>query len=1049
MYFIEERIKKLCDELKQYIHSNGENISNYKMKSGNFKGGEHIGLDISDWQEFGCQDRWGGRDYHCWFRTEVKIPPEFHGKTVTFEVKTGREGQWDATNPQFIIYINGKLIQGLDVNHTEIVLTENAVGEEIYTIALHAYSGMQEGLIELNSKVAILNRDVEKLYYNIKVPLEVAGLLDKEDKKSIDILNYLNETVNKIDFRKPLSESFISSILEANEYIENEFYNKYCGNEDVVAVCVGHTHIDVAWLWTLAQTREKTTRSFSTVLNLMKQYPEYVFMSSQPQLYKFLKEEQPELYKEVKERIKEGRWEAEGAMWLEADCNIASGEALVRQVLFGTRFFKQEFGVDNKILWLPDVFGYSAALPQILKKSGIDYFMTTKIGWNEYNKMPYDTFSWRGIDGTEILTHFITARTYSKTGCYGNASTYNGIIGGSQVMGAWASYSQKAVSNEVLIAYGYGDGGGGPTKEMLENSRRLEKGIPGCPKVKLGKALDYFKDMEMNVLGNKKFPKWVGELYLEYHRGTYTSMARNKKYNRKSELLYQDAEFLSVMGQLTGVQDNYPADSLNKGWETILLNQFHDILPGSSIKEVYEDSQKQYIEVIKNGNEIVNNSLNSIAARINIDTSSVIIFNPLGYVRSDIVELDLPKNFDLVQIYDNNENLQVSQVVKDGSSEKLIFFAKDIPAKGYKTFSIREKKDNSLHSQSMTIENNKIENKYFDIRFDENANISSIFDKLQDREVLKPGQKANVLQTFEDKPHDYDAWDINIYYQEKMWEINDVQSVEILEKGPVRAVLQVKRSYLDSIIIQNIVLYNDIPRIDFVNKIDWKESHILLKAAFPVDIHSDKATYDIQYGNVERPTHWNTSWDYARFEVCAHKWADISEDGYGVSLLNDCKYGYDIKDGNMRLTLLKSATYPNEDADREMHEFTYSLYPHSGDWKDADTVGMAHNLNCPMYTKIEKAHNGILPSDFSMIKVDKSNVIIEVVKKAEDTENIIIRLYECYNRRTKVELTTFKEILQVWECDLMENNISETEFKGNSFEFEINPYEIKTFKLKL
>lgn len=1044
MYFTIERIDRILRELKYYIYSEKLPIESYKVKPCGYGDYELLNSDGSDWETFRTGDRWGGRDKHFWFKTQVVIPEKFEGKTVVFNLSTGREGEWDALNPQFLIYVNGKMVQGLDVNHREVLLCEHARAGEVYNIDLYAYAGMSEGLVELNCNIAVLEKEIEKLYYNIKVPLDIAKLLDKEDLRSINILKYMTDAVNKIDLRKPFSESFYASIKDANDYLEEEFYKKYCGNDEVIEICVGHTHIDVAWLWTLAQTREKAARSFATVINLMKQYPEYIFMSSQPQLYKFIKEDHPELYEEIKKMVKEGRWEPEGAMWLEADCNLTSGESLVRQILFGTRFFKNEFGVESKILWLPDVFGYSAALPQILKKSGIDYFMTTKISWNEYNKLPYDTFMWRGIDGTEVLTHFISTRDYTKGEEKSWFTTYNGFINPSQVMGCWQRYQQKDINNQVLNCFGYGDGGGGPTKEMLENARRLEKGIPGCPKVKMGKALDFFKELDKRTRGNKKLPKWVGELYLEYHRGTYTSIARNKKYNRKTEFLNLEAELFSTMNKVL-IGGKYPQDKINECWEITLLNQFHDIIPGSSIKEVYEDSRKQYEKINAIGRDIVNTALRNISSNINISETSLVVFNQLSFERSDIVKFELPEGWTGAVVYDGDKLLP-SQVVE---GNKVIFFAENVPSKGYKTYVVKRSDIvNEGHSE-LNVGKAGFENRFFNIRLDENGNITSIYDKINERQVLKENQKANVLQAFEDKPHNYDAWDINIYYQEKMWEINDVESIEVVENGPVRAALKIKRKFLDSTIEQIMYIYNDIPRIDFATRIDWKEKQILLKAAFPVDIHADKATYEIQYGNVERPTHWNTSWDYARFEVPAHKWVDLSEGGYGVSLLNDCKYGHDIKDSVMRLTLLKSATQPNVDADREVHEFIYSLYPHSGDWKDADVVSMAYNLNCPMYAKVEAPHEGTLPAQLSLLNVDKSNVVVEVVKKAEDSDDIIVRMYECYNTRTRVKFTFFKQLERVAECDLMENEVKELDFDGNTFSFEIKPYEIKTFKLSV
>jgi len=1053
-----ERIGRTLKELKQYIRSGSIRIDSLKMREGNFKYKDRQKFDESSWEPFQKGDRWGGRDLHFWFTAVFEVPEELDNKAIAFVLTTGREHDWDATNPQFLAYVNGKLMQGLDVNHREIILSHSAAKGEVYSIDLHAWSGMKEGLVNLECCVSVIEKEVEKLYYDVEVPYNVAKLLDKDDKRRIDILRYLNDSINRIDFRKPFSDEFRTSVAEASRFLEEEFYKGFCGHENITAYCVGHTHIDVAWLWTVAQTREKAARSFSTVLSLMKEYPEYIFMSSQPQLYKFVKEDFPELYEAIKQRIADGKWEPEGAMWLEADCNLASGESLVRQILFGTRFFEKEFGIKSRILWLPDVFGYSAALPQILKKSGIDYFMTTKISWNEYNKLPCDAFMWQGLDGTEIMTYFIPTQNFDSNATF---TTYNGNLIPTQVMGTWKRYQQKDMNNEVLISYGFGDGGGGPTKEMLENGRRMEKGIPGCPRVKQSKVIDFFRELEIKAGNYAKFPKWVGELYLEYHRGTYTSVARNKKFNRKSELIYQAAEVFSAASSLLNSSFAYPREKLNRGWETILLNQFHDILPGSSIKEVYEDSRKQYLEVLSSGKEILDNSSESISAGISIKSPSVVVFNPLSFDRNDTVEFDLPEGYEDVEITNRDGRVLPSQPTGNGT---VIFHPNGVPSKGYKVFEMKKipagsskhsikaiqstDKANLAENGSQTISVRQMENKYFKILFDGDMNISSLYDKINCREVLKPGERANVLQAFEDKPHNYDAWDINIYYQEKMWEVTDVDSAEVIESGEVRSTVRVVRKFCDSLISQEISIFGNVPRIDFKTTIDWKETQVLLKTAFPVDVHSEKATYEIQYGNVERPTHWNTSWDQAKFEVCAHKWADLSEDDYGVSLLNDCKYGHDIKDGVMRLTLLKSAKDPNVDADRELHEFTYSLYPHKGNFKTAGTVAMAYALNCPMFARVENPHMGSLPAEFSLTKTDSENVIIEVVKKAEDSDDIIIRLYECYNRRSSVHLTFGAGITHVWECDMMEKNLQELEHGSHSFNFDIKPYEIKTFKLK-
>lgn len=1042
MRYILERVRKIATDIKENVYTNKLEIKNFQYKEGNFLGIEAINSDTSEWINFNSdKDNWGGTDdKHFWFRTSVTVPQEFEGQVLALDIYAFEEG-WDAVNPQFILYVNGEHIQGLDINHREVILTNNAKAGEVYEIDLHSYTGRTwDKRLTLNASLVTIDLAARDLYFNLQVPVWSCEKIDEDDKKRIDMLLVLNDAINLLDLRKVFSKEYNESIKKANEFLEVEFYEKLCGHEDYVATCVGHTHIDVAWWWTVAQTREKVGRSFSTVLKLMDQYPEYIFMSSQPQLYKFIKEDYPDIYEKIKEKVKEGVWEPEGAMWLEADCNVTSGESLIRQILHGKRFFKEEFNVENEVLWLPDVFGYSAALPQILKKSNVNYFMTTKIAWNQFNKMPYDTFMWKGIDGTEILTHFITTTDPNQDKkCH--FTTYNGILHPGSIKGAWDRYQQKEINDDVLVCYGYGDGGGGVSYEMLETGRRMAKGIPGMPKVKLGNSLDYFKKLEKKVEGNKRLPRWVGELYLEYHRGTYTSMARNKRDNRISEQLYESTEKVNSLAMLLGKE--YPAENINKNWENILLNQFHDILPGTSIKKVYDVTDEDYKRIIGSGKEMLADGINYIAENISLKNKSVVVFNTLGFDRDDIVEFEVPSDINMPAVLDGNEEIEC-QLIDDG---KAIFFAKGIPANGHKAFEIIEATKSS--STNLTIEKNYIENKFFDIKINEEGNITSIIDKKSNREVLKEGQTANVLQAFEDKPMDYDNWDIDIYYNEKMWLVNDVQHIEVIERGNVRSTLEIKRKFQDSTIIQKVYIYNDIPRIDFDTNIDWKESQVLLKAAFPVDINSNEATYEIQYGNVKRPTHRNTSWDEARFEVCGHKWVDLSEGNYGVSLMNNSKYGHDILDGVMRLTLLKSGILPNTTSDQEVHNFIYSIYPHTGDYKDAGTVKMAYNLNVPLYSKVEEAHEGSLESKSSLVKVDKDNVIIEVIKKAEDSDELVIRMYECHNMRTNVTLEMISEIESVKECNLMETDISELSKDGNKVSFEMKPFEILTLKVKL
>ncbi len=1035
MLQIKERIGKLIEQIGELRYSNTCKVSEYAIKRGKIE-------EDTGWDKMDKSGIWGGNREHFCFKTSVVIPEEFKGKTVIYELRTGKEGEWDAINPQFLIFVNGKVRCGLDVNHRTVVLSENAVAGERYEILLHSYTGDNNYTLFMDSEIKVLDRKIEKFYYDIKVPYDVMRMLSPDDENGIFIRKSLNESLNLLDMRVSYSKEFYESLELAQKYLYENFYSEM-GKDSPVVYCVGHTHIDIAWLWTLATTEDKAVRSFSTVLDLMDRYPEYIFMSSQPQLYKYVKKNAPEVYEKIKQRVAEGRWECEGGMFVEADCNLASGESLVRQFLYGKDFFKKEFGSDNEILWLPDVFGYSAALPQIMKKCGIKYFMTTKISWNEFNKMPHDTFMWKGIDGTEILTHFIPTRDFNKAAQEGGTetehfTTYNGMLTPSMVKGAWQRYSDKELNNEVLMSYGYGDGGGGVTSEMLEVQRRMNKGICGAPITKPSTALQFFKKLERDAAGNKNLPKWVGELYLEYHRGTYTSMARNKKFNRKAEFLLGNIELFSTMADAF-LGTEYPKEELNEEWEVVLRNQFHDILPGSAIKDVYEDSLKEYTGLFDRELKRQQNLYFSLAENIDAGKNSVVIFNPNSDAISAPVEIKgLDINKKPFALFDGEKYYQIQE-----SNNKCIAIVDGINAKGYKTFDVVGYDADS----EIYVSKDRVETSFFSIKFNAKMQFESIYDKKAGREIIPEGKVANEIISYENKPHNFDAWDINIYYTEKSWPVDDVSECEIVESGPVRACIKVERKYLSSVVIQYLYFYNDLYRIDIRNEIDWKEDQILLRDYFPVDVNCSEATFDIQYGNVKRPTHANTSWDEAKFEVCAHKWFDVAEDGYGVAFLNDCKYGCSVKENVAGMTMLKTARYPNPDGDKEHHTFWYSICPHLGDFREGQIIEKAYNFNNPYVGIVKSNDGGEMPKDYSFISVDAPNVKIEIVKKALNSEEIIIRIYECYNRRTKATLKFGCEVSRAFICDMLENHEAELEVDESCVSVELNPFEIITLSV--
>ena len=1004
---IDCRLGTVIDKLKDFIVTERVDIPGWKtFECGYKKGNEVPSPSLAEWQDFKKGERWGEKpEEHRWFYNHVVIPDDMRGKDVELymSVSPHNESCWD---PQFIVYINGKEIRGMDSNHRYLKLDGSAAEFDVHSYAYSRPFGMNS---DFYAQLCVFDRDVEKLYYHLKVPFDVMNLLEKGSKEYTDIMYRLNDAINLLNWIDPESEDFRSSVKDAVKYMDEEFYGKFCKETPIKVSCIGHTHIDVAWRWTLDQTREKVQRTFGSVVEMMKKYPDYKFMSSQPQLLKYLKEESPEIFEEIKKLAAEKRFEPEGSMWLEADCNLTSGESLVRQIMFGKRFFKKEFGVENKVLWLPDVFGYSAALPQILQKSGVDKFVTSKISWNETNRMPYDAFMWKGIDGTEIFSYFLTA-TDMRDGKVGTFTTYNAKLNPSQVMGAWKRFEPKALSDEVMLTFGHGDGGGGPEDSYLENYERMKHGIPGCNQTKIEFAGDFLERLKNKLENNKRLPKWAGELYLEFHRGTYTSQAFNKRSNRKSELLYQNAEAVSAMAmKLSGKE--YPQEKLNEGWECILLNQFHDIIPGSSIHSVYENCHKDYAKITDIGSAAESEAYGAILSGISTD-GGVAVFNPNSFSGNGFL----------------NHNGRCFKVT-------------DIPAKGYKVVKLHET------DADFTLNGRHLETSNYIVDFDESYVITRLYDKLNEREVLRSGGRGNYIEAYEDLPYQYDAWEISKYYTEKKYAIDDVSKAEFINEG-ARFGFEITRKFHKSIIKQKIFFYDGSNRIDFETYADWHQEHLMVKSAFDVDVNSEKATFDIQFGSVERPVHKNTSWDSAKFEVCAHKFIDYADYGYGVSLLNDCKYGHNIENGTMKLSMFKCATHPDPDADKGEHFFTYSLLPHAGDFRESGTVQLAYELNCPFRAFEIGKQSGSLADEYSFVSCDKDNFIVETIKKAEDDDGIIVRGYESYNKRTPVTLSAGFGAKKAFICDLQENELEVLEIKDGKVGFIAKPFEIVTVKFK-
>ncbi len=1108
MYFREEKLRKYWKELEKCRYEETIFIEDFLAEE------EPEEINVTDTlhpyiprfkeKRLKTGETWvTRRDRYLWLKTSLRIPRHWlnRDREIIAFFDFPRLYPFGEREFEGLVYLKNEIVQGIDTNHREVILPtrKNSVGkaknnsDEPVDITIRLWSGLNQNMgkdypfiFSIDSAfLALINRDADKLYFLGKEILGTIDKLSKEDPNRVKLLNTLDNAARLIDWsntyiptnthhRNP-DRDFLSSLTEAYRYLEKQL-NEIDYKNPVHISAIGHTHIDVAWLWRYKHTREKAIRSFATVLNLMEKYPEYIFLQSQPQLYEFVKEDNPALYEKIKEKIREGRWEPEGSMWVEADCNLTSGESLVRQILTGKKFFREEFGADNKILWLPDVFGYSWALPQILKKSGIEVFMTTKISWNEYNKFPYDTFFWKGIDGTEILTHFITIPSYGEIPSW--HQTYNGILDAPSVFGIWEEYTEKEWNTELLFSYGYGDGGGGVNREMLENRRALEK-IKPAPTVSTERASEYFKRLlkraeeeklkdPVGMLFEKKgkIATWDGELYLELHRGTYTSQAFVKKNNRKLELLYRNIEILSVIKTLEkGDINYYPKKKINEGWKIILRNQFHDVLPGSSISNVYEDVKGEYEKAYRIAGDVLKSiGLNDKKTKNKstpVKTISLKVANTANWKRKGLIFLkgfspsNPPINPD-TQITKDGMYIYIDGI--EGLSEKKIDVIPD-------TDNLPDTLSENLNGKTLpftfTREKNSLETPLYHIKWDNSGRLISIYDKKLKREVIKTGERGNRLILFEDKPINFDAWDINIYYREKPEEISNCTSIELTTMGKLFCDIEFQWEFGNSTIKQKIRTYTHTRRIDFITTVNWHEKQKLLRVYFPTNIRATEATYDIQFGNVKRPTNSNTSWDAAKFEVVGHQWADISEREFGVALLNDSKYGYAVKNGTLSLSLLRSTTSPDPKADIGEHRFTYSLFPHPGDWFHGGVHREAWDLNDPLLlffipdtTPTVDNHNR--HSEKQLFKIEGNNIHVDAVKQEEDSNSkddpgkklfpVILRFHE-YSGATSFFRITSDYGIEKWEeCNLLEESIG-PEVYGRIIEGRIKPYELKTFKI--
>jgi alpha-mannosidase len=929
-----------------------------------------------DFEPFDLGGAWGPQWGTTWFRLRGEIPAAWAGEeaVLRFEITPPSEG---------LLWRDGTPLEGLSWLRRHAVLRRRAEALEAVDVYVEAAANPMppehDARVDwplllpdpggpprcklTRCELALLRRPVHALACDLRTVLELAEATDEWP-----LLEALGAMFSALD-----PDDVAATAEPARAALAKALDRPARANAHRISA-VGHAHIDTAWLWPVRETVRKCARSFANAVTLMEEYFDFGFVCSAARHLAWVEERYPSLFVRIRERVSTGQFQPVGGMWVEADCNVPSGESLVRQIVHGQRWYLSRFGHECREAWLPDGFGFPASLPQILAEAGMGWFVTQKLSWNETNRFPHHTFWWQGIDGSRVRAHFPPAATYNGT------MAVPELLRGSHV------------GRRSLYPFGHGDGGGGPTRDMVEAALRAAD-VEGAPRVALEPLADFFAAVEADPT---PLPVWVGDLYLEKHRGTFTSQAAVKKANRRGELALAAAELWSAV-RPDGAP--WPADDLDRAWKLLLVNQFHDILPGSSIHWVYDDTAAEHADVLVTAGRLVDDSLAAIAAAV--DTSAVaepaVAFNPTAYPQ-------------------------------DG-----------VPPMGYAVVDLAA----TAGGQPAEVGDGWMSNPHLRVEWDAEGRLTSVLDLDHDRQVLAPGREGNVFHLHHDRPAEFDALDVDRSYLDDFEALRGPVTIEVVERG-----VRFRRAFgQGSTIDQTMVLSGR--RLDFVTDVDWHERHRFLKVAFPVAVHTDRATYEIQFGHVRHPTHENTSWDWARFEVCAHRWADLSEAGYGVALLNDGKYGYDVRDDVLRLSLLRGPTAPDPECDQGRHRFTYALLPHAGDPFSGGVLEAAAALNTPLTVVPVPSGAGPLPPSQSFVSVDDPAFVVVAVKRADDgTGDLVLRGYEAYGGSRKVRLRVALPFTGASRTDLLERPRHELPVEGDEVVLSLRPFELVTLRLR-
>src|ERR1035438_4427158 len=1033
---------------------------------------EDPGLNDSDWGLFtvknvsgpggsnASEEHWAGTRV---FRRWIQIPEKINGyaaqgSRMSIELRFGSPGSLRIT-----VFSNGAILyRGSDDDMQPMLLTENAQPGQKFLIAARVVAGDDVQSEFFHSEITIEPRHTrpDPAFLRMEL-LSARPIITAYEEGKIERQQQLDAALKVIDFSsldRGDQASFDASLKQAQAKLE--VLKPWLQQFNIRIV--GNSHIDMAWLWPWTETVEVVRNTFQSVLDLMREYPDFKFTMSSARTYEWMQEKYPDLFQQIEQRVKEGRWEIIGGMWVEPDLNMPDGESLVRQILVGKRYFQKNFGADIKIGWNPDSFGYNWQLPQIYKKSGIDYFVTSKLLWaTDYTKFPYRLFWWQAPDGSRLLTYFPHeyANDFDAQQITKDFSVYAPSIYGTKL----------ADSPQMLYLYGIGDHGGGPTRTMLDQANCLRDPNTVFPKIDFTTAKDFFADLQ-HELPKLKVPTWNDELYFEYHRGVFTTQADTKQRIRHDEELMLDAEKYASLASLYGRP--YAQDQFEFAWKNLLFDHFHDVMPGSGIAVNYLEAKRNLEEVARSAKEITDGAVNEILAHVNTqgDGVPVVVFNSLSWPRTEVIEVEaqLPGQARQVEVVDAaGQRVEHQLLAMDPATNRArLLILADTPPMGYRAYFVRSAatagiSPDLIDGQVRVVQasGETLKNAYIQIKVDSQTGcVTSLFDLRNQTETLAPSESdaggprtfacGNLLQAFHDKPKRWDAWNIDSDFEKQHWDLDKVDEVKLVESGPLRAVIRVKKHFQNSTFVQDITMYAGVPRVDVKMQADWHEKHILLKVAFPLSAHSDKATFEIPYGSIERPTTRNTPAEQAKFEVPGLRWADLSDTKHGFSLLNDSKYGYDVKDNVLRLSLLRSPEWPDPHADEGHHEFTYSLYPHGGTWRDAQTVRRGYELNYMLIAMRAQKHEGTLPGEHSFTRVDADNVVLTAIKKSEDDDSLVLRFYEWAGKEADVKIHLPAGAQSASEANLMERSTADLAVHNNAVTLHTKPYEIKTLKVR-